>query len=302
MELTQLRSFVAVAKHQHLTRAAETLHLSQPALSGQIKALEDHLGVPLFERSSTGMTLTLPGRNLLKHAEEIIGAVAELNHSAQAMRGQPMGKLRVGTLLDPALLRVGELLAHATATYPQIELELHQVVSHEALEGIRGGTLDASFYFGALPEADLSCIPLRQIGYRVALPTAWAQELLHASWDTLAERPWIVAPERSSHRQLVLEMFKGRAAPPAKTIEADNESVINNLIESGVGLSLVRDEIALASAEAGRIVIWPEGQLTTRLWLAYAADRDTDPLIVALLQVLHEVWSDTIVPHDATVA
>jgi DNA-binding transcriptional LysR family regulator len=297
MELNHLRSFIAVAKLGHLTRAAETLHLSQPALSGQIKALEEHFGVSLFQRMSSGMALTPSGRRLLPHAEGIIGAVAQLGHAAQGLRGQPTGKLSLGTVLEPSFVRVGDLLARAVERYPQIELELHQVVSHEALVGIRNGTLDASFYFGPMPEPDLDCVALREITYCIALPTAWADELLTADWAALAPRPWIVAPEASSHRRLVLELFAGRAALPERTIESDNESVIVNLVESGVGISLVRDEIATASAEAGRCVIWPGETVTTRLWLAYAADRALDPLLIAVLDVLREVWADTLEPE-----
>jgi DNA-binding transcriptional LysR family regulator len=297
MELNHLRSFIAVAKLKHLTRAAETLHLSQPALSGQIKALEEKLGVSLFQRLSSGMALTPSGRVLLPHAEGIMGAVQQLRHAAQGLRGQPTGKLSLGTVLDPGFLRVGDLLARAVERYPQIELDLHQVVSHEALVGIRNGTLDASFYFGTMPEADLHCVALREITYRIAMPTAWADELVTADWNALAPRPWIVAPEGSSHRQLVLDLFQGRAALPERTIESDNESVIANLVESGVGISLVRDEIAIVSAAAGRCVIWPGATVPTRLWLAYAADRDADPLLMAVLDVLREVWSDTPEPE-----
>ncbi len=75
MDLNHLRSFVAVAKFGHLTRASEALHLSQPALSSHIKTLEEQFGVTLFERTPTGMTLTPSGRRLLVEAEQIIGAV-----------------------------------------------------------------------------------------------------------------------------------------------------------------------------------------------------------------------------------
>ena len=232
MELNHLRSFVAVAKLGHLTRAAETLHLSQPALSGQIKALEEHLGVTLFERLPSGMALTPSGRQLLPEAEQIIGAVQQLKNAAQGLRGQPTGTLKLGTVLDPAFLRVGELLARTLERYPQIELQLHQVVSSDALAKVRSGELDASFYFGPSPEPELRCVALREITYRVALPIAWADDLVTASWETVAQRPWILTPELSSHRQLVLELFRDRGGLPERTIEADNESVITNLIES----------------------------------------------------------------------
>src|SRR5512132_3021261 len=102
MDLNQLRSFVAVAKHGHLTRASESLHLSQPALSAQIKALEEGLGVTLFRRSPTGMSLTPSGRVLFEEAERTMAAVAQFQQAALALKGVPTGKLTLGTVLDPA--------------------------------------------------------------------------------------------------------------------------------------------------------------------------------------------------------
>jgi DNA-binding transcriptional LysR family regulator len=291
MDLNQLRSFVTVAQHGHLTRAAETLHLSQPALSGHIKALEAQFGVTLFERSSSGMALTPSGRRLLSEATVIIDAVQHLQHAAQALRGAPTGRLRLGTVLDPAVLRVGDLLVLARDRFPQIELELSHVMSSDALARVRAGTFDASFYFGAPPGADLRAIPLRDIVYRVAMPAAWAAELRDAPWEIVARRPWIVAPEPSTHRQLVMELFRAPAPQPERIVEADNESVIINLVESGVGISLLRDEVARHSVEAGRSEIWPRSQVATKLWLVHLADRETDPLLVALTDALREVWA-----------
>ena len=291
MDLNHLRSFVAVAKFGHLTRASEALHLSQPALSSHIKTLEEQFGVTLFERTPTGMTLTPAGRRLLVEAEQIIGAVRHLTHSAQDLRGQPTGHLKIGTVLNPAILRVGELISRALERYPQIELELSQVMSSDVLAGIRNGTLDAGFYFGRAPESDIDGIALRDVVYRVTLPATRADELLTAQWETIAQQPWIVAPAPSTHHHLVMSLFDDGTARPERIIEADSESVINDLVESGVGVSLVRDEIAAQSVDAGRSVVWPGREITTKLWLVHAADRGTDPLIVALRDVQHDVWS-----------
>ncbi len=180
MELNHLKSFIAVAKLGHLTRAAETLHLSQPALSGQIKVLEENLGVTLFERSSSGMTLTTSGRRLLEDAQRVIDDVEQLEHAAQRLRGLITGTLKLGTVLEPSVLQLGELLSRAFERHPQLELELHQVLSSDALVGVRNGNLDASYYFGHRPEAALEAVALRDIVYRVAMPAAWANELMSA--------------------------------------------------------------------------------------------------------------------------
>jgi DNA-binding transcriptional LysR family regulator len=274
-----------------MTRAAEALHLSQPALSGHIKALEEQFGVVLFERSSSGMTLTPSGRRLLTEATQIIDAVQDLKHLAQELRGEITGNLKLGTVLEPALLRVGDLIVSMRERYPQIGLELHQSMSSDALAAVRAGTLDASFFFGAQPNSELASIPLRDIVYRVAIPIAWADELCSAPWEAVAIRPWIVAPAPSSHHRLVMELFRPPAPQPQQIIEADSESVINNLVDSGVGASLVRDELAMQSVDAGLGAVWPGTQVTTKLWLVYPAAREADPLLLALAECLRDVWS-----------
>jgi DNA-binding transcriptional LysR family regulator len=128
---------------------------------------------------------------------------------------------------------------------------------------------------------------------------AWSQELANAPWEAIAARPWVLAPEPSSHGRLVMELFRSRSASPARTIEADNESVIANLVESEVGISLVRDEIAQESTRAGRCAIWRGATASTDLWLVHAADRMDDPLLAALIEVLLETWQAALEPESA---
>ena len=299
MDLTQLKSFVTVAKLGHLTRAAEAVHLSQPAISGQIKSLERDFGVALFERTSSGMVLTPAGKRLLTYAETVIGDVQNLRQAARELAVQLTGRLRLGTVLDPAFLKVGDLIARTFERHPAIELDLHQVVSHDALEQVRSGELDASFYFGALPQ-DLAGVALRTMTYRVLAPRALAAGIASDDWPRIAALPWIVTPARSSHRQLVQQLFAEHASELAPTMEADNESVITNLIESGVGVSLVREEIARDSSRSNDLVVWPGASMQTELWLVHAPDRRFDPLVMAILDVLQEIWRglEPPAPHD----
>ena len=148
MELYQLRTFAAVAEENHLTRAAERLHLSQPAVSGHIKALEGELGVRLFERASTGMELTAAGDELLERARRVLSAAEDVKRAAQQMQGDIAGMLRVGTVADPESNRLGELLSLARDTHPRLKLELHHAMSGAALAEVQSGELDASFFFG----------------------------------------------------------------------------------------------------------------------------------------------------------
>jgi DNA-binding transcriptional LysR family regulator len=292
MELYQLRTFAAVADEGHLTRAAERLHISQPAVSAHIKALEEAFQTRLFERTPSGMVLTPDGRVLLDHAERVLAAARTLQQAAEQLKGEIAGRLRIGTLADPELVRIGELFAKTVRRHPRLELELHQEVSGDALEGVREGRLDASFYFGDEPGPEIASIALRPMVYRVTAPIAWAARVAAADWAGIAALPWIVTPQSSTHNLLVSRLFGEHGIPmPAFHVEADNESVIETLVASGLGISLIREEHAKRAADENRICVWDKAALTTTLWFIHQKARDGDPLIQALLRILKETWA-----------
>jgi len=293
MELYRLRSFVTVADEGHLTRAAERLHLSQPAVSGQIKALEQQLDLRLFKRSASGMTLTMAGRELLAHAQHVLAAAEELTRAAKRLRGDVAGVLRIGTVSDPASIRVGQLLARAVERHPNLELQLQHETSGAVLESVRESRLDASFYFGTAPGPEFSALRLRHVVYCITAPAAWRDQLRTAGWSDIAALPWVLTPASSTHNRLVTELLAGHGIdPPQRRVEADQESVIEDLVASGVGVSLMREEAALARQHAGEVCVWDKASLRTTLWFVCAAARIDDPLLRAVFDILHEIWRD----------
>jgi DNA-binding transcriptional LysR family regulator len=292
MDLNQLRTFAAVAELGHLTRAAERLHLSQPAVSGQLKALEAELGLRLFERSRSGMVLTSVGRELLADAQRVLATAEELKRKALRLAGALSGRLRLATVSDPDSIRLGDLTATTIATYPQVELELHHEVSGAALEGVRDGRFDVSFFYGDKPGAEFKALRLREFVYCVTAPAAWHDRIETADWAEIAALPWILTPAISTHNRLVTRLFEQQGVtPPERRVEADQESVIESLVISGVGLSLMREELARERAASGEICIWPKARLRTTLWFVCAADRADDPLIKALFALQRDLWN-----------
>ncbi len=290
MELYQLRSFAAVAELGHLTRAAERLHVSQPAVSAQIKALEDELGVTLFERVSSGMVLTAAGRKLLPAAEKVLEAAQSLRMRAKAIQGEIVGRARVGTVSDPDFTRIGEFLARAIEAHPLLDVEIHHEVSGIAFEKVRDGELDASFYYGSLEHPEVTGVPLLNYAYRIVGPAAWGDRLRHASWEELVQMPWILAPKVSTLRSLVEDLFAKRGSSPALRVEADNEAVMRSLVVAGGGVAVMREDLSLESAASGDIALWNKVRLETTLKFLYLHQREDDPVIRALLDVLHGIW------------
>ena len=273
-----------------MTRAGEALHVSQPAITAQIKALEDELQVTLFERTSTGMVLTKAGQRLLAHAEKVLSAAQELKNQAKALAGEVVGKVSLGTVTDPDFIKLGEFLNAMVERFPMVEIELHQQVSGKALEDVRDGTLQASYYFGELTHPSVAGLALRDIVYCVAAPAAWRDRIEHADWEQIAALPWVLAPSFSTHNHLLHELFRNQGDEPSKVVEADQESLFNNLIISGVGLSLMREDQALAAQASGDVVIWGDTRLTTTLWFIYPAEQSHDPIISGIVDVISDIW------------
>lgn len=294
MELYQLRTFSTVAEEGHLTRAAERLHLSQPAVSGQIKALESQFEVRLFDRLTTGMELTAAGRDLLAHAMKVLGAADALLQAARNLKGEVTGTLRIGTVSDPTTIRVGELLKCAVRRFPGLELELHREVSGVALEHVRERKLDASYYFGDHPGPGFTALPLRGFVYRVAAPAQWSAEVKDADWSAIAALPWVMTPEISTHSRLVRKLLSDHGIdPPQRHVEADDERVIIDLVHAGVGISLMREELALESEAAGKVCVWNKERLETTLWFVCLAEQENEARIAALLELVRETWPFT---------
>jgi DNA-binding transcriptional LysR family regulator len=291
MELYQLRTFAAVAETGHLTRASERLHVSQPAVSAQIKALEEELDVRLFERGPGGMTLTRAGTGLLEAARKVLAAAEEMKNVSKALKGEVAGRLRIGTVSDPEFIRLGGFSGRAMRRFPLLELEFHNEFSGAAVDAVRDGTLDASFFVGRLVPVHLDGLALREMPFCVVGPAAWADRVRLADWSAMAALPWILMPSNSTHHELAQALFREHGMEPTRLIEADQESVIANLVVSGVGLSLLPENLALELQKTGDVCIAENTVLSAALWFIYLKDRAQDPLLTGVVDVLKETWS-----------
>ena len=290
MELYQLRSFAAVAEQGHLTRAAERLHLSQSALSGQIKALEEELGITLFNRHAGGMQLTPAGRDLLGSAREVITAAQSLRSRARALGGEVRGVVRMGTFGAPAFLRLPQVLLGAARRFPQLDVAITQQVTGAAFTRVREGTLDASFYCGELQDAAVDAVVLRRFEFVVVAPASWRERVLGAPFDALAAQPWILTPPASTLRVLCDAEFARNGVSPVTRVSADNEEVVRSLVVAGLGLTLMSDEAAATLADAGHAVVWDGERMPCSLQFIWHRARGAEPALRALVDLVHAAW------------
>jgi len=149
MEIHHLKTFVTVAREGSITRASELLHLSQPAVSAHIKAIEDVAGQPLFERTPRGMRLTASGQRLVVKAEQTLAAHRSLLNETELLKGRVSGTLRFGAGSSTSDATVARFLARFSLRCPEVQVELTHGTSLETLGGLRNGSLDAGPYHEA---------------------------------------------------------------------------------------------------------------------------------------------------------
>lgn len=298
MDLTLLRSFVVVAREGNLTRAAVRLHVSQPAVSLQLKNLQETLGVSLFSRASHGLVLTRDGEALLPYAERALNAAGEVQRAAASLRHEVSGRLRIGTILDPTFLRLGGFLRALVETYPRVETALRHGMSGWVLDRVRDGELDVGFYIGDPGTDDIRdaerfhVVRLMPYLYRVMAPAGWKDRVNRGapSWEALARLPWIWTPPESAHNRLLSRIFSAHGVQPLKVAEVDQEPSMLDLVKSGVGLTLVRDATALAEAHAHALTIVDGMTVPTQLSFVTLSARRDEPSIAAALRLIEAQW------------
>lgn len=287
MDLHQLKTFVVVAREGSITRASELLHLSQPAVSAHIKAIEDALQVTLFERTPRGMSLTTEGKRLLAKAEQTLGAHQELIDEAARIKGGLAGKLRIGAGSNSNHEAVGRLLTGLSERCPDVEVTLEHGTSQEVLAGLRSARLDAGFYNEAGdPDEDLQVVEVSRFTTYVAAPLGLVVSGHAVDWRLLAEQPWIYPTASACCGRTAESLFKTHQFRPKRIISVDRETVTRTLIAGSTGVGLLHAKTALEARERGEVDLVFEAPTVTRVLFAYLANRAQDPIIAAAVSLM----------------
>jgi len=297
--INNIMAFVTVAREGSVSRAAEVLNLTQPAISHQIKRLSEETGIKLFTRTPTGLSITPDGTAMLSKAEQVLESVAEFRRLARKRVGQISGKLKIGTIVDPEFIRLGRLLADLRAEHPDIATELSHGVSGEILKWLRQGRIDAGYFLcspddlpaiGSDNEEQVHAFKLADFTYRVIGPVGWQKQVETADWAALASLPWIGTPETSVHHRLLEQVFQGQDIRPDFVALVDQEPSMLEMVRSGIGLSLCRDSIALHQKQTFGLAVNTAVSVPACLCFAALDRRKDNPLIAETFKLLHRSW------------
>jgi len=292
MELSQLRSFQTVARTGNLTRAAESMHLSQSALSMQIKNLEEELGVPLFTRQAKGMQLSPAGEVLLPHAEEVLEKSRAFSREAINLREQISGSLNIGLNTDPTFLRLNRVIRTVTTALPQVALTfcISQTLTTESM--LKRGEMDMGFAFGTRFSAEVTVRQLTATPISVVVPRHLAEDPSGLDWESIAAMPWVWTTCQCPFHVLCQERMNEAGVRPNTVTEAVDENIVKELALGGMGVTLLRKCEAEDVVRQGVGVIWEPGELLVPLCLTWLARRDGDRLIESAAGHIAAIWNE----------
>lgn len=288
MEIAHLRTFVAIAHTGSITRASEQLHLSQPAVSAQIKALEEMLGLSLFERAARGMRITPEGETLLGHAERVLGAEAALAATAARLKATPGGTFRLGVSgrLEGGPLE--GLVATLAREMPQLSLVLRHEPSRIVASAIREGALDAGLiHLAGDADSDLVVEEIDRFAVFLAAPPGMVSD--PADWRALADLPWIVPARGTACGMAVEALFRRHQFRPHQVIAVDQEALVRPLIARGAGLGLLHARAAEKARADRDVEILGETGPPIRFVLACRASEAETPVLAVTRRVLRRL-------------
>jgi molybdate transport repressor ModE-like protein len=293
IDVKRLRVLREVVGRGSFSAAAETLHLSQSAVSQQVAALEREVGQPLLERTSAGPKLTAAGQTLVGHADAVLARLEEAERELAEIAGLEGGSLRLMSFPTASATVVTRAMAIFHARFPNIELHFSEGEPEISLPALRSGEIDlaVAFDYPQLPEdfgRDTEADPILEEPMRVALPQGHP---LAASKkvkvDALADEDWLCGKAPSSCREYVLAIGRTGGFEPKISFESDDYKVLQGLVAAGLGVTVLPE---LAGDHPGVELRDIQGEIPLRrLWAVTREAASRSPATEEMVGILREV-------------
>ena len=243
LTLRQLRYFDALARHGHFGRAAEACAVSQPALSMQIKELEQTLGGVLLERNARQVALTKFGEELAQRARDILRSVDELGDFARASRDQLAGRLRIGMIPTIAPYLLPKLIENLAREHPELDIHVRETLTPKLIREVAEGRLDTAIVALPVSEPALTEVALFSENFLLVRPGA-DEKAPVPSPEMLRDMRLLLLEEGHCFRDQALS-FCSMQSSPREVLDASSLSTLVQMVGAGIGVTLI-PEMAVA--------------------------------------------------------
>ncbi|TYP48402.1 selenium metabolism-associated LysR family transcriptional regulator [Thermosediminibacter litoriperuensis] len=293
MNINLLKSFIAIAETQSLSRAAERLFVTQPALSQQIKQLETHFSVQLIERTNRGIVLTEAGRILFDYANRIVSTYEDLEKNMDDFRASISGNLTVGASSIVGGYAVPCSIFIFKEKYPETNIKLKVGNRRQILEELRNGAVDVAIIEGEKPDGNLISSEIASDEMVVIAPNRrpW-QGRTSLSPEEFMSQPIIMREEGSGTRQMIEKCLKQAGIDKSRlhiVMELSSADSIKAAVEAGHGISImpglaIRKELYNKTLAALKIEGVP---LIQKIHVAYKREKVQSSVAKAFIKFMH---------------
>jgi DNA-binding transcriptional LysR family regulator len=289
----RLQVFHAVAKHLSFTKAAEALFMTQPAVTFQIRQLEEHFNTRLFDRAHGRIALTVPGTLALEYAERILVLSAELDTRLKEIGGQVAGPLLIGASTTIAEFLLPQILGAFKSRHPAVVPRLFVANSEAVQDRVAERTLDLGFIEGDshLPSlvTDVCCDDELQV---VCAPSHPLAKMKSATPESLTEHAYITREPGSGTREVIDHYLQKAGVPPDSlqvVMELGSPEALKGLTATGLGFAIMSRATVAKEIRLGQLVQIPlSPQLNRQLAVVYPKERFHSRLVSSFVKFAKE--------------
>jgi LysR family hydrogen peroxide-inducible transcriptional activator len=283
LTLKQLRYFEALARHRHFGRAADACAISQPAMSVQIKELEESLGTELFERSARHVRLTSFGDAFALRVRDILQSVDELTDLARASREQLAGRLRIGVIPTVAPYLLPTIIGSLGRTHGSLDIHVRETLTQKLIEELTEGRLDAAVVALPVSEPSLTEVALFAENFVLVRPGEDEGKPV-PDRKALREMRLLLLEEGHCFRDQALSFCNMHSGQPREVLDGSSLSTLVQMVSAGIGVTLIPEMAVAVETRSASVSIArfnsPEPSRTIgMIW------RKTSPLAEQLLQI-----------------
>lgn len=290
LTLRQLQIFVVASRYPSFARAAEELHLTQPAVSMQIRQLEEAIGLPLFERVARKLALTEAGERLSHHASRILGEIKDAEDTMTSLTQADSGSIAV-SIVSSATYFAPKLLALYSQQYPKVDVRFSVGNRETLLRLLHDNATDLAIMGRPPPELDTTAEPLAYHPHVIVAPLS--HPLRHArrfDLQELAGDTFLLREPGSGTRAVVEHMFRQHLFVPARSVTLGSNETIKQAVMAGMGVSLISLHTLALELRTGEIALLDvNGTPIERTWqLVHSRSKQLSPTCLAFRRFLLE--------------
>ncbi|GIP40689.1 LysR family transcriptional regulator [Paenibacillus sp. J31TS4] len=239
MNMNQLETLITISQTMSFRKAGELLNLTQPAVSAQIKSLEDEFKTVLIDRNQP-VTLTDSGRVFLEHAHLILRTVEELKQKLADLDHKPQGNINLGTTTSIAVQILPRVLSYFQNQYPLIKTTIHSMPTSQILSNVENGTIDIGigYLFDRNPSLETSILYYDAFELVVS-PKHPLAARTHATVESLHDLPFIMLSPETAGRRFVDQLFKKLNIQPQIVMELSSSEEVKRMVELNLGVAII---------------------------------------------------------------